>query len=182
MLVVLLVAAPVLRAEISPPQNSFNIKQYGATGNRADNATRAIQSAIDACTSVGGGVVYVPPGAYTTGMPLLAPELCSAIAMPADWKIASGIEPSRDHWVILRRPDSPSFCSAFRLGTTWTINCMTIEAEMYGITLSANRLKRSSAPPENMLNMSTMVPSWVSISCSIASGLTPGTGMKQPSR
>ena len=52
-----------------------------------------------------------------------------------------------------------------------------IDAEMYGITFSANRLKRCRAPPENMLNMSTMVPCCVSISCSIASGLTPGTGM-----
>ncbi len=45
------------------------------------------------------------------------------------------------------------------------------------MTFSANRLNRSSAPPENMLNMSTMVPCWVSISWIIASGLTPGTGM-----
>jgi len=45
----------------------FNVQTFGATGNRADNATRAIQSAIDACTAAGGGTVYVPPGAYTTG-------------------------------------------------------------------------------------------------------------------
>ncbi len=68
------------------------------------------------------------------------------------------------------------------LGTICTISCMMIEDEMYGITFSASRLKRSSAPPENMLNMSTIVPRWVSISCSIASGFTPGTGMKQPMR
>ena len=40
-----------------------------------------------------------------------------------------------------------------------------IDAEMYGITFSANRLKRCSAPPENMLNMSTMVPFCAAISC-----------------
>ena len=97
--------------------------------------------------------------------------------MPAAWKIASGIAPMRDHWVILRRPDSPSFWIAFRLGRICTSNWMTIEAEMYGTTFSANRLKRDSAPPENMLNMSTMVPFCCSISCSIACGLTPGTGM-----
>ena len=34
---------------------------------RADNATKSIQSAIDACTAAGGGIVYVPPGAYTIG-------------------------------------------------------------------------------------------------------------------
>ena len=110
-------------------------------------------------------------------MPWLAPPACSAVAMPQAWNTASGIAPMRDHWVILRRPDSPSFWIAFRLGTICTSSCTMIDAEMYGITFSANRLKRSSAPPENMLNMSTMVPFCVSISCSIASGLTPGTGM-----
>ena len=43
------------------------MKQYGASGKRAENATKAIQAAIDACTGAGGGVVYVPPGEYTTG-------------------------------------------------------------------------------------------------------------------
>jgi hypothetical protein len=33
-----------------------------------------------------------------------------------------------------------------------------IEAEMYGITPSAKIDRRCSAPPENMLNMSRMVP------------------------
>jgi polygalacturonase len=63
----LLTFVSVLRAQISTTESSFNIKHYGATGNRSDNATHAIQSAIDACTAAGGGVVYVPPGAYTTG-------------------------------------------------------------------------------------------------------------------
>jgi len=52
-----------------------------------------------------------------------------------------------------------------------------IEAEMYGMTPSANRLARSSAPPENMLNMSRMVPCCWSNSVARAAGLTPGTGM-----
>ena len=52
-----------------------------------------------------------------------------------------------------------------------------IEEEMYGMTFSANRLKRFRAPPENMLNMSTMVPCWASINCSMAWGSMPGTGM-----
>ena len=53
---------------------------------------------------------------------------------------------------------------------------------MYGITFSANTLKRDRAPPENMLNMSTMPPPWACIMASMASGLTPGTGTKQPIR
>jgi hypothetical protein len=45
----------------------FNIKDYGATGNKSDNATPAIQKAIDAAAAAGGGVVYIPPGEFTSG-------------------------------------------------------------------------------------------------------------------
>ena len=45
----------------------FNIKDYGASGNKADDAQALIQRAIDACAQAGGGMVYVPPGDYTTG-------------------------------------------------------------------------------------------------------------------
>src|SRR3546814_5579161 len=71
------------------------------------------------------------PGLETAWMPPVAPPLCSAVAMPAAWKIASGIAPMRDHWVILRRPDSPSFWIALRLGMICTSSWITIEAEMY---------------------------------------------------
>lgn len=45
----------------------FNVKDYGATGNKADDARAAIQKAIDTCAAAGGGVVYLPPGEYTSG-------------------------------------------------------------------------------------------------------------------
>ena len=45
----------------------FNIKDYGASGDKADDAQALIQRAIDACGQAGGGMVYVPPGDYTTG-------------------------------------------------------------------------------------------------------------------
>src|SRR6266568_9525082 len=45
----------------------FNVKNYGATGKKVDNATPAIQHAIDACAKAGGGMVYLPPGEYTSG-------------------------------------------------------------------------------------------------------------------
>ena len=47
--------------------NFFNVRDFGATGNRNDNATSAVRSAIDACAVAGGGTVYVPPGDYTVG-------------------------------------------------------------------------------------------------------------------
>ncbi|MBC8152801.1 MAG: right-handed parallel beta-helix repeat-containing protein, partial [Bacteroidetes bacterium] len=43
----------------------FNVRDYGATGLKTDNATEAIAKALAAARSVGGGVVQVPPGDYT---------------------------------------------------------------------------------------------------------------------
>ena len=45
----------------------FNVKDYDATGIKADNAQAAIQKAIDAYGKAGGGMVYLPPGEYTSG-------------------------------------------------------------------------------------------------------------------
>jgi hypothetical protein len=55
----------------SSEQNSigslFNVKEFGATGNKADSAQTAIQRAVDACARAGGGRVYFPPGQYSSG-------------------------------------------------------------------------------------------------------------------
>lgn len=45
----------------------FNVKDYGATGEKSQNARQAIQKAIEACAAAGGGLVYFPPGDYSTG-------------------------------------------------------------------------------------------------------------------
>ncbi len=45
----------------------FNVRDYGASGMKTDNAQAAIQKAVDACAAAGGGMVYVPPGSYSTG-------------------------------------------------------------------------------------------------------------------
>ena len=45
----------------------YNVKDYGASGNKPDDARPALQQAIDACGKSGGGTVYVPPGDYTSG-------------------------------------------------------------------------------------------------------------------
>jgi hypothetical protein len=45
----------------------FNIKTYGATAQKSDDARPAIQKAIDACAAAGAGTVLIPPGEYTSG-------------------------------------------------------------------------------------------------------------------
>ena len=44
----------------------YNVKDFGATGNKTDNALPAIQKAIETA-AVKGGTVYLPPGEYTSG-------------------------------------------------------------------------------------------------------------------
>lgn len=45
----------------------FNVKDYGATGKKMPSAQAAIQKAVDACAAAGGGMVYLPPGEYSSG-------------------------------------------------------------------------------------------------------------------
>jgi len=47
--------------------NTISVRDFGAAGDGVTLDTRAIQSAIDACTNLGGGTVYLPPGDYLTG-------------------------------------------------------------------------------------------------------------------
>jgi hypothetical protein len=56
---------PLLRAEEGTAV--FNVKNFGATGNKAQDAQKAIQKAVEACAKAGGGTVYLPPGEYTSG-------------------------------------------------------------------------------------------------------------------
>jgi hypothetical protein len=86
------------------------------------------------------------------------------------------------YWVIFLRPASPSLRNSFRLGTVCDISCMMMDAEMYGMMPSANRERRSNAPPENMLNMSSMVPRCCSTRLLSTEGSIPGNGMKVPMR
>ena len=44
----------------------YNVKDFGATGNKSDDATLAIQKTIEAA-AIKGGTVYLPPGDYTSG-------------------------------------------------------------------------------------------------------------------
>jgi hypothetical protein len=45
----------------------FNVRTYGAKGDRTTKDTAAIQKAIDECNRAGGGQVYFPAGNYLSG-------------------------------------------------------------------------------------------------------------------
>ncbi len=45
----------------------FNVRDFGAIGDGKTLDSKAIQKAIDACSKVGGGTVYIPEGRYLCG-------------------------------------------------------------------------------------------------------------------
>ena len=45
----------------------YDIRDFGASGLKAENAQPAIQKAIEACAAAGGGTVYVPAGEFSSG-------------------------------------------------------------------------------------------------------------------
>lgn len=47
--------------------DTFNVRAFGAKGDKTTNDAPAIQAAIDACSQSGGGEVVVPAGNYFTG-------------------------------------------------------------------------------------------------------------------
>lgn len=63
----------------------FNIKSYGASGHKQQDARQAIQQAIDACAAAGGGLVYFPPGAYTSATVALKSNVTLHLEAGAVW-------------------------------------------------------------------------------------------------
>ena len=49
----------------------FNVKNFGAKGDHKTDDTKAIQAAINAAVSHGGGTVYFPDGVYQIGGPVV---------------------------------------------------------------------------------------------------------------
>ena len=46
---------------------TFNVRDFGATGDGRTKDTAALQKALDACAAAGGGTVLLLPGVYLTG-------------------------------------------------------------------------------------------------------------------
>lgn len=59
----------------------FNVKAYGAVGDDSTDDTTAIQSAINAASSAGGGVVFFPQGTYKITAALALKSFVSLIGV-----------------------------------------------------------------------------------------------------
>lgn len=73
----------------------FNVKDYGAKGDKTTNDRAAIQAAIDACAKAGGGTVVLPPGEYLSS----TIQLASGVTLQ--------IEKGATLWAATRREDYP---------------------------------------------------------------------------
>ena len=58
----------LLFSESVVPAATFNVRDFGARGDKKTNDSRFIQAAIDECHRKGGGIVSLPPGDYLSGM------------------------------------------------------------------------------------------------------------------
>ncbi len=47
--------------------SEYNVKEYGAKGDKISKDTAAIQAAVNACSKAGGGTVHFPAGDYLSG-------------------------------------------------------------------------------------------------------------------
>jgi Glycosyl hydrolases family 28 len=66
-LVVLICGLNVSASQAAKSTAFFDVTDYGAVADGTTLCTRAIQKAVDACASAGGGTVYLPAGRYLSG-------------------------------------------------------------------------------------------------------------------
>ena len=67
----LAVVATLAAAEGPRPQGSgwFNVRSFGAKGDGTTDDSKAVQAALDAARTAGGGVVFIPAGTYVVAPP-----------------------------------------------------------------------------------------------------------------
>jgi polygalacturonase len=74
------VAASVFAAE----KSAFNVLDFGAKGDGVTKDTAAIQKALDACATAGGGTVVLPAGMFLTGSLVIGADTTLKLADSAN--------------------------------------------------------------------------------------------------
>ena len=85
------------------PQDVFNVKDFGATGDAHTNDGPAITNALAAAEANGGGIVYLPAGVYRVINTLVIPE---NVSLRGDGKNDSSILWTASKWAYGELPDT----------------------------------------------------------------------------
>src|ERR671917_605276 len=100
----------------------------------------------------------------------------------SDWTAANTRVKYRVYCVIFCCPVSPSLASSCSLGIATVINCITIEAVMYGMIPKAKTLRLLNAPPVKTPKRPVIAFPCVSSPLPSPSRSPPGRATQQPSR
>jgi polygalacturonase len=74
------------------PGTTFNVRDFGAKGDGKTKDTAALQNALEACASSGGGTVVVPAGIFLTGSIVLGSQTTLKLEMRASLMGSPDIE------------------------------------------------------------------------------------------
>jgi polygalacturonase len=75
---------------------SYNIKDFGAKGDKKNNDNIAIQKAVDLCAAGGGGTVYFPSGNYLIGSSI---QLKNSVQIYLDTGVILWENPDSSSWI-----------------------------------------------------------------------------------
>ena len=93
----------VVVATAAPTIPAYDVRTYGAKGDGTTVDTKAINAAIEAAASAGGGTVYFPPGTYLSGSIRLKSNLtlyleAGSVIEAANEKVTTFDPPEPNEW------------------------------------------------------------------------------------
>lgn len=106
---VVLLASGAVDAKAQQVGERYDVLAHGAVADSGLLSTAAIQGAIDACFSAGGGVVYFPPGQYKSGTLILKDNVTLYLEQGATLHASRNID---DYRMPLENATRPVFLYA----------------------------------------------------------------------
>ncbi len=108
-------------------QRVFNVKDYGAKGDSTTNDRDAIQLAINACFTAGGGTVYFPNGIYLVNGLVTSGNNNSILTIPSSY-----VDRTRTHITFLGETRPNFIPASLYVDTTYSRNGTIIRSTTTG--------------------------------------------------